>query len=145
MQVAATMFNACVLQTLLYGSPICGGDFLSSWDWLKNPFQEMHARTLKPILHLPPSTAHVIIMLESGMYPVMFYAAKSLLNKIGEPCMFTYLVTPVKIGPPWGGHALTCQVTHGYPLTCGDHPALPLILAGGALLIPRALPTQRPT
>jgi hypothetical protein len=79
--IAATMVNTCVLQSILWGSILWLPSFLSSWDWLvNNPIQALHCRTLKDILHLPASTSHLVLQLETGVYPAMFYALKRLLK-----------------------------------------------------------------
>jgi hypothetical protein len=81
MPAAATMVNTCVLQSSLWGSPLWLPSFLSTWDWLvNNPIQALHSRTLKDILHLPSATSHLVLLLETGIYPAMFYALKRLLK-----------------------------------------------------------------
>jgi hypothetical protein len=79
-RVAATMFTSSVLPCLLWGFPIWGESILTSWDWLNNAFSDMFARALKDILHLPMGVSHLILTLESGAFPIMFYAIRRLLR-----------------------------------------------------------------
>ena len=79
-RVAATMFTSSVLPCLLWGFPIWGASILTSWDWLSNEFTNMFARVLKETLHLPVGVSHLILTLESGAYPVMYYAIRRFLR-----------------------------------------------------------------
>jgi hypothetical protein len=79
-RVAATMFTSSVLPCLLWGLPVWGATIMTSWDWLKNDFTDMYARALKDILHLPKGLAHIILTLESGAYPMFYYAIRRFLR-----------------------------------------------------------------
>jgi hypothetical protein len=79
-RVAATMFTSSVLPCLLWGFPVWGASVVTTWDWLNNAFMDMFARALKDILHLPKGLSHLIVALESGAYPVMYYAIRRLLR-----------------------------------------------------------------
>jgi hypothetical protein len=79
-RVAATMFTSSVLPCLLWGFPIWGAPIMTSWDWLHNAFTDMLARALKDILHLPVGVSHLILTLESGAYPILFYAIRRFLR-----------------------------------------------------------------
>jgi hypothetical protein len=79
-RVAATMFTSLVLPCLLWGFPVWGASVMTSWGWIVNAFTDMLARCLKEILHLPKGLSHLIVTLESGAYPVMYYAIRRFLR-----------------------------------------------------------------
>ena len=79
-RVAATMFTSSVLPCLLWGFPIWGASIMTSWDWLANDFTNLFARALKDILHLPVGVSHLILTLESGAFPVLYYAIRRVLR-----------------------------------------------------------------
>jgi hypothetical protein len=76
MQAIATHFNANIMQTLLYGCPVWGWSYFLSWDLIKNPFQLQLSDLIRKVYRLPISTPHAVIMCESGVWPIMFYAMK---------------------------------------------------------------------
>lgn len=73
--LASIVFNAEVMSTLLYGVEIWGWKKLLIWHALHNTFQQMHGSLIRSIMHLP-SASDVVLLLESGTWPVMMYAMK---------------------------------------------------------------------
>jgi len=81
---ASMLFNAKVMSTMLYGVQIWGWEKFQHFDWLQNDWQSLHARTLKAAMHLPASTPSIPLMLESGMWPMMYYAIARTLTFAGD-------------------------------------------------------------
>ena len=71
---ASMVFNTHVLSTMLYGVQIWGWEKFATFKLWQNPWQSLHARTMKSAMHLPKSTSDIILCLESGTWPMMFYA-----------------------------------------------------------------------
>jgi len=81
---ASVLFNAKVMSTMLYGVQIWGWDKFNSFDWLQNQWQSLHVRTLKAAMHLPASTPDIPLWLESGIWPMMYYAISRTLTFSGD-------------------------------------------------------------
>jgi hypothetical protein len=81
---ASVLFNAKVMSTMLYGVQIWGWEKFHSFNWLQNEWQSLHVRTLKASMHLPASTPDIPIWLESGIWPMMFYAISRTLTFCGD-------------------------------------------------------------
>ena len=75
-QCLNTLFKTTVMQSMLYGVQVWGMDMLLKHDAYDNPLQHVFTRFMKTRLHLPKSTSHVIVGLESGQRPVHYYALK---------------------------------------------------------------------
>jgi hypothetical protein len=80
MRVAAVHFNANVLQTMLFGCAVWGWQYFLSWDPFVNSFQTHQAQLLKAVLKLPRSTPTIVLMLESGVWPMMMYAMRQAIK-----------------------------------------------------------------
>ena len=81
MEVAGNMFNSVVMPALLYGAPIWGWDIMQSADMLNDrKLQSYQGMVLKPALRLPKTASNIILCLESGMWPVYYYAVKAMLK-----------------------------------------------------------------
>jgi len=81
---ASMVFNAKVMSTMLYGVQIWGWDKFHQYDWLQNDWQSLHVRTLKAAMHLPASTPDIPLWLESGMWPMMYYAISRTFKFAGD-------------------------------------------------------------
>ena len=81
---ASVLFNAKVMSTMLYGVQIWGWDKFHSFNWLQNEWQSLHVRTLKAAMHLPASTPDIPLWLESGIWPMMYYAVARTLTFSGD-------------------------------------------------------------
>jgi hypothetical protein len=78
------LFNAKVMSTMLYGVQIWGWEKFHTFNWLQNEWQSLHVRTLKAALHVPASTPDIPLWLESGMWPMMYYAIARTLTFAGD-------------------------------------------------------------
>jgi len=76
--------NAKVMSTMLYGVQIWGWDKFHTFNWLQNEWQSLHVRTLKAAMHLPASTPDIPIWLESGIWPMMYYAISRTFTFCGS-------------------------------------------------------------
>ena len=124
-----THFNANVMQTLLYGCCIWGWQYLEQWDLIDNPFQRHLSDFLKSTLRLPRSTPHVALLCESGIWPVLMYAAKHAVSFISELDITTSQVlkhlsqldTPASLGRQ-------CRaVAHRFYALASRPPPVPLL------------------
>jgi hypothetical protein len=93
MWATALLFNAKVLQTLNFGIQIWGQHLLTQSSWLDNSHQSLMSKFFKNALSLPASTAHIIILLESGLWPMLMYGVvrvwefRSNLPKVDSPAL----------------------------------------------------------
>jgi hypothetical protein len=78
------IFNAKVMSTMLYGVQIWGWEKFADFEWLQNEWQSLQVRTIKSALHLPVRTPDIPIYLESGMWPMMYYAIARTLTFAGD-------------------------------------------------------------
>jgi hypothetical protein len=99
------IFNAKVMSTMLYGVQIWGWEKFEHWDWLQNEWQSLHVRTLKTALHLPTCTPDIPIYVESGMWPMMFYAIARTLRFAGD--------LPLAKSK-WLDHLVALDLPHGF-------------------------------
>ena len=81
---ASVLFNAKVMSTMLYGVQIWGWEKFQTFNWLQNEWQSLHVRTLKAAMHLPASTPDIPLWLESGIWPMMYYAISRTLTFCGD-------------------------------------------------------------
>jgi hypothetical protein len=82
MQVVTTHFNANIMSTMLFGCGVWGWDLMlpDKADWIHNAWQSRLSNTVTEVLHIPPTTATVIIMCESGIWPLVYYAIKQAVT-----------------------------------------------------------------
>jgi len=102
---ASMVFNAKVMSTMLYGVQIWGWDKFHQFDWLQNDWQSLHVRTLKAAMHLPASTPDIPLWLESGMWPMMYYAISRTLTFAGD--------LP-KVKSQWLDHLIDLDLPNGF-------------------------------
>jgi hypothetical protein len=82
MQVTTTHFNANIMSTMLFGCGIWGWEKMlpNTADWIHNTWQSKLSHTISDVLHIPNTTATVIIMCESGIWPLVYYAIKQAVK-----------------------------------------------------------------
>ena len=82
MQVVTTHFNANIMSTMLFGCGIWGWDFMlpEKADWIHNVWQSKLSNTVSEALYIPSTTATIIIMCESGIWPMVYYAIKQAVT-----------------------------------------------------------------
>lgn len=83
------MFKTFVFPVISYGSEVWGTAFLNPTQPLSNPLQHAQSYFLRCCLHVPPSTAHWVSLLESGEYPLQLYWLKRTLRFLSALCSST--------------------------------------------------------
>ncbi len=78
---ACNIFNAQVMAPMLYGCEIWGWEPLNNWHWFRNDFQSRQAKVLRAALRIK-SAPNMILMLECGLWPLMMYAGKRMVDFI---------------------------------------------------------------
>ena len=73
MRMANMMLAMDVRPTLLFGAGVWGMHKLSHTDPMKHPLQSQYSVMQKRVLGLPHSTAHWILCLLTGNWPIQYY------------------------------------------------------------------------